>query len=257
MRDGLIFTDNVKRAQFALSELKRRQEASAGRSILVIEGLTGRGKTHFTEWQVVQDPHVFYVEANADWSSSWLMRDVAEALGLTREHSVEANYRHIREAQRNWIDGRQPRFLIIDEADRIIRYSRLIETVRGLHDAGLPLVLAGESGIWGEITRKSTRFADRVGQVVRFGDVSAGEILAAAHDLADLRMELEVAAEIQGLAGGNFRRAAKIIEELERIRKANPGEINRARVVMAVRNLEIAEQRAEKRAARRAAAGGG
>jgi len=255
VRDGLIFTDNVKRAQFALSELKRRQAASAGRNILVIEGLTGRGKTHFTEWYVVQESHAFYVEANADWTSSWLMRDVAEALGLTREHAVEANYRNVKEAQRNWIDGSQPRFLIIDEADRIVRYARLMETVRGLHDVGLPLVLAGESGIWGNITRKSTRFADRVGQVVKFGDVSAGDIMAAALDLADLRLVPEVAVEIQERAGGNFRRAAKVIEELERICKANPGEINRAKVALAVRNLEIAGQRAEKRAARRAAAG--
>lgn len=251
----MIFTDNVKRAQFALSELKRRQAASAGRNILVIEGLTGRGKTHFTEWYVVQEAHAFYVEANADWTSSWLMRDVAEALGLTREHAVEVNYLNIRAAQRNWIEAQQPRFLIMDEADRVIRYGRLMETVRGLHDAGLPLVLAGESGIWGNITRKSTRFADRVGQVVKFGDVSAGDIMAAALDLADLRLAVEVAVEIQERAGGNFRRAAKVIEELERICKANPGEVNRAKLDLAVRNLEIAEQRAEKRA-RRAAAGG-
>ena len=255
MRDGLIFTDNVKRAQFALSELKKRRAASAGRNILVIEGLTGRGKTCFCEWCVVQESHVFYAEAKANCTSSWLMEDAAEALLLVRENTTKANYRNIREAQRNWIEAQQPRFLIIDEAQRIVRYARLMDTVRGLHDAGLPLMLVGELGIWGNITRKSDTFADRVGQVVKFGDVSAGDIMAAALDLADLRLVAEVAVEIQERAGGNFRRAAKVIEELERIAKANPGEINRAKVDLAVRNLEIAEQRAEKRAARRAAAG--
>jgi len=250
MRDGLIQTDNVIRGLSALNELKRQHQVSPGRNLMVFEGLTGRGKTSFTEWYAVQDFKAVYLEANADWTSSWLMRDVAEALKLTREHSIETNYRQIKEAQR-----RTPRLLLIDEADRIIRSGRLLETVRGLHDAGMAIVLVAEAGAWGGITRKSPRFADRVCQVVEFGDVTAQEIEAAALELADLRLTPELAAYVKQQAEGNFRRAAKIVEELERVCKANPGEITRNLVNLAVANLKIAEERDRRRAARRAAAG--
>ena len=78
----------------------------------------------------------------------------------------------------------------------------------------------------------------------------------AALNLNDLRLNGQEA-YIHQQAGGNFRKAAKIVEELESVCKANPGEINRARVDRAIRNLQIAEAREHKRALKRAAAGGG
>jgi DNA transposition AAA+ family ATPase len=254
MRDGLIHTDNVRRGLMAIQDLKRQPLSGSGRNLAVLEGLTGRGKTMFGEWYTVQDADCFFIEADENWTPSWLLRDVAEALGLTRAHSSETNKRAIVESQRQR-EGQNlpPRLLLIDEATRILPL-RLLETVRGLHDkARLPIVLAGETGIWGAIFRKSPRFADRVSQVVTFGDVSVGDIEAAARDLADLQLSPAVAKQIQRQAGGNFRRAAKVLAELERVLKANPGEISAAKVDLAIQNLQLAEARETRR---RAAAGG-
>ena len=257
--DYLVQTDNVKRSRFALEELKRRHQAAPGRSILVIQGLTGRGKTSWAEFQAVQDPLCEYLEAKSNWSPSWMLRDVAEALGMTRAHSTEENYRAVVELQR-----RRPRLLMLDEAERIVRSERLLETLRELHDEGLPLVLLGETGswsnttrtgVWSGISRKSPRFADRVGQVVEFGDIRAADIADAALHLNDLKLNGQEN-YLHQQAGGNFRRAAKILTELEAVCKANPGEINRARVDLAIKNLQLAEAREQRRSLRQAAAGG-
>lgn len=253
MRDGTIITENVKKGLFALAELKKQHEVSPGRDLLVLQALTGRGKTQFAKYFRVQNRHTaLYLEADPDWTSSWLMRDVAEAFGLPRRHSLEYNKLQVVEIQR-----RNPRLLLLDEANRIIRSSRLLETVRGLHDAGVPIALVGEgsgnTGLWAEITRSSTRFKDRVCQVVEFGDVSAADIEATARNLADLELPPETALHLQRAADGNFRRAVKILEELERVVRANPGGVNRELLNLAVDNLRIAEARQEKK---RAAGGG-
>ena len=253
MRDGLIHTDNVRRGLMAVQDLKRQPLTGTGRNMAALEGLTGRGKTLFAEWYAVQDPDCLYLEADENWTPSWLLRDVAEGLGLPRAHSSETNKRAIVASQRQrQAQGLPPRLLLIDEATRILP-ARLLETVRGLHDqARLPIVLTGETGFWGGIFRKSPRFADRVSQVVTFTDVSAEDIGAAAAQLADLKLPEAIAAAIQKKTGGNFRRAAKILAELERVLKANPGEISKAKVDLAIQNLQLAEARE----VRRAAAGG-
>jgi DNA transposition AAA+ family ATPase len=227
----------------AITELKRLHQEYSGRKFLVIEGQTGRGKTVFTRWYAVQDFQAVWLEADPDWTASWLMRDAAEALGLARQHATEANKRAITEAQRRESEAGRPRLMIIDEADRLIRSERLLETVRGLHDQGLPIILVAEAGAWGRIVRKSPRFADRVSQVVAFGDVTSQEVAATAQELADLRLPAELADYLCQQAGGNYRRAAKILEELERVCKANPGDLDKRRVDQAVKNLRIAESR--------------
>ena len=244
MRDGLIHTDNVRKGLMAIQDLKRQPLSGTGRNMVALEGLTGRGKTLFSEFYAVQDPDCLYLEADENWTPSWLLRDVAEGLGLPRAHSSETNKRAIVESQRQReAQGLPPRLLLIDEATRILP-ARLLETVRGLHDkARLPIVLAGESGFWGAIFRKSPRFADRVSQVVTFGDVNVQDIEAAAEQLADLKLPQATAVQIQRQAGGNFRRAAKIVAELERVLKANPGEVTNAKVDLAIRNLQLTEAR--------------
>lgn len=261
MRPGVIRTENVTKGLYALAELKRRYGQASKRNALIIEGLTGRGKTRFSEWAYTQNQEMAYVEADPDWSAAWLMEDVALALNISVRHSIKLNKRGIVETSR-----RELRLLIIDEANRILRSERLLDTVRGLLDAGLPLILVGETGLWDSVYRKSQRFADRIGQVVVFGDVSAADIEQAALELADLKFPrvqarpdqpAPLAAYLQERAAGNFRRAAKIIEELEAVCKANPGEITRQRVDLAIQNLLMKEEREQKRAPKRAAAGAG
>lgn len=250
MRPGVIRTENVNKGLYALAELKRRYGQASRRNMMVIEGLTGYGKTTWADYVYTQNVEMEYLEADPDWTASWLMRDVAEAMKLPREHATETNKRHVVEALKGGF-----RVLLIDEADRIIRSARILETVRGLHDAGLPVVLVAEAGAWGQINRKSPRFADRVGQVVEFGPVSAADVEATARELAGLKLPPELATFIQQQAAGNFRRAVKVLEELEVVCKANPGAITKDRVSLALKNLHLAESR-EKRTLKRAAAGG-
>jgi DNA transposition AAA+ family ATPase len=242
--DYLVETDNVKRAAFAMAEFRRRYTNAPGRDILIIQGLAGLGKTSFGEVIAVRTPGVEYLEADENWTPSWMLRDVAGVLGLKRAHSAEENKRAIVALQQS-----QPRILIIDEADRLLWTKRVFETARGLHDAGIPLVLLGEESLYGDITRKSTRFADRVSHVEIFRPITAADIADAALHLADLKLNNQ-AEYIHRQAGGNFRRAANIVGELEMICKTNPGELNRARIDLAVKNLELAESRDKRRAAR-------
>lgn len=251
MRPGVIRTENVDRGLFALAEMKRRYGQASKRNLMVLEGLTGFGKTTFADYVYTQNHEMEYVEADPDWTASWLMRDVAEAMRLPREHATETNKRRVVEALKNGF-----KMLLIDEADHVIRSARLLETVRGLHDAGLPVVLVAEAGAWGKISRKSPRFADRVGQVIEFGPVSAADIEVTARELADLKLPPELAIFIQQQAAGNFRRAVKVLEELEVVCKANPGAITKDRVTLALKNLRLAEAREQRRTLKRAAAGG-
>jgi DNA transposition AAA+ family ATPase len=254
MRPGLILTDNVKKGLFALAELKGRYGQASKRNMLVLEGLYGCGKTMFADHVYTNNAEMVYLEAHPIWSPAWFMRDVARVLDLPREHSTENNTRQVKEAL-----GRGLRVLIIDEAHRLLSSLKLLESVQYLQDAGLLIVLItkpGDKTGWSAITQKSLGFADRVGGVVEFGPVSAEDIAATAEELGNMRLQPDLARFLQQQAGGNFRRAVKVLEELEIVCKANPGEITRGRVDQALRNLKLAEAREEKRVLKRAAAGG-
>ena len=95
MRPDTIMTENLRQGLFALAELKRRVGQASKRNALVIEGLTGRGKTRWAEMVFTQDPAAVYVEADPNWSASWLMEDVAEALGCRAGYTMRHNKRAV------------------------------------------------------------------------------------------------------------------------------------------------------------------
>lgn len=233
MRDKFVITENVSRGVSALAAVEESVRVSPGRGLVLVDGRTGVGKTEFLKWFHVQNRRTVFLRSFKEWSASWMIEDITLALGLPSKNIMKANLRQlIGELER------QPRMLLIDEGDRVIRRESLLETIRDLHDAtGVPIVLVSEGSGAKMLARKSDRTWGRVGQVVDFTNLSVADVQMLGKELCDLEIPRREAEIIhQDSDGGAFRQVVGALEKVEGLVKANPGMAVSGKVVeMALR----------------------
>ncbi len=238
MRNKFVQTENVMRTVTALAALEESARVSPGHGLALIDGRTGTGKTRTVEWFAVQNRQAVYLRSHKEWSPTWMVEDVALALGLSSKSIMRLNMRQLISELR-----RRPRMLILDEGDRVIRREALLETVRDIHDfTGAPIVLIAEGHGKEMLARKSDRAWRRVSQVVDFTPLTVADVQMMALDLADLEIPKPLAELIhRDSKSGQFGEVVVNLEKVEALVKANPGSGVTTRVVeMALRARKAA-----------------
>lgn len=228
MRTQFVITENVHKTVAALAALEENVRVSPGRGLAIIDGRTGTGKTETMKWYYVNNRPAIYLRSHKNWSTLWMIEDIAaQVLGESKK-TLRANIRELIEELR-----RRPRLIIIDEADRILRKDNLLETIRDLHDfTNSPMALVSEGRGREMVARKSARFWRRVSQVVEFGNLSVADVQVIGKELADLEIPRQQAEIIhQDAVGGVFGEVMVVLERLEGLVKANPGQGVSAKVV--------------------------
>jgi len=178
-------------------------------------GRWGSGKTTTLEWYYTNNS-CFYVRAMAAWSRSVTMM----IEDILRAYRVEARGRFksdIRELVRAAKKQRLP--LFIDESDRIVRKSLLIETIRDVHDlAKIPIILIGQENIVNLLQRRDLgQVFSRITEIVEFRELSAQDIQRIAKELCDLECDLKVASFIKNITLGDFRLANALLTRAENL----------------------------------------
>jgi len=213
MKDKIIMTDNMGDFEGMVENLTLKPERQD--RIGLVYGRWGSGKTTTMEWHYANNS-CFYVRAMAAWSRSVTMM----VEDILRSYRVEARGRFkqdIRELVRAAKKQRLP--LFIDEADRVVRKSLLIETVRDIHDlAKIPIILIGQENIINLLQRRDLgQVFSRITEIVEFRELSAQDIQRIAKELCDLECDLKVASFIKTITLGDFRLANALFTRAENL----------------------------------------
>ena len=201
MKDQIVMTENVLRFANMVESLKNKPGRSDKMGLAY--GQWGLGKSTSIEWYFTNKPCV-YVRAKAGWRRSLNMM-VEDILGAYRVKARGRLKHDLRELERITHKNRVP--LFIDEADRVIRTSILVETIRDIHDLSkIPIILVGQEEALSMLQRRDLgQVLSRISEVVEFKPLSAESIQRISNELCDLECSLKCASFIQAVTLGDFR----------------------------------------------------
>ena len=169
----------------------------------VARGRWGLGKSTTIEWTCTNIPS-FRATALSIWEASRLtmVEDILKVYRVEARGKLKDDFRElVRIARKHSLP------LFIDEADRIVRKSMLIETIRDLYDlAQIPIILVGSENLISLLQRHDMGPTfSRVTEVMEFKELSATDIQRISLELCDLECCDQVASFIRTITLGDFR----------------------------------------------------
>lgn len=198
MRDAIVPVKNVIALSTAGHSLMNRPIRLPGMGL--IDGPAGFGKTTGVTWFVVnQDAH--YVRSMAAWRTpNALLR------ALCRELEVaESRYgdRMLSDIAQRMSEEEKP--LFIDEADYLIRYEDVRNTLRDLHDmTSVPVILVGMGDIEKNI-RHDRKLDERIARRVRFEPCDLEDARKLANTLCEVSVADDLLADLHKRSAGSIR----------------------------------------------------
>lgn len=212
MRSKIVPVKNVARLSAASRALLQRAPGAPG--IGLIEGNSGFGKTTAITWLSNQTPSI-YVRAKALWTPSAMLGDMCRELRIPAGGSCASQVDRIVEAL-----SKQSQSVFVDETDYIVRQTRLIETLRDIHDtATVPVICIGEEGIATKL-RTLPRFTNRIAEHVVFEPLDEADAQLIARELSDVTIRPDLVAQIQRDTGGNCRLIVVSIARAEQLARS-------------------------------------
>ena len=211
MKDKIVLTSNMTNFVSMVEALINKPERMDRMGLSY--GKYGLGKTTTLEWYYTNNL-CYRVRAMAACSRSVDMM-VEDLLGCYRVASKGRLKQDIRELV--YIARKQQLPLFIDEADRVVRTSILIETVRDIHDlAKIPIILIGQENIINLLQREDlAHIFSRITGVVEYKELSAQDIQRISRELCDLECEPKVAIFIRNVTLGDFRLVNAVLSKAE------------------------------------------
>lgn len=211
MKDKIVLTSNMVNFVSMVEALVNKPPRMD--RLGLVYGKWGLGKTTTLEWYYGNNL-CFYVRSMAAWSRSAVMM----VEDLLKSYRVEARG-HFRKDIRELISvikkGRYP--LFIDEADRVVRRSILIETIRDIHDlARVPIILIGQENIVNLLQRRDLgQVFSRITEIMEYKELEVRDIQHISKELCDLECKESVASFIRTATLGDFRLINAVLAKAE------------------------------------------
>lgn len=217
MRDEIILTDNM--TSFALMVQALMGKPGRIDRMGLVYGKWGLGKSTTMEWFYTHNP-CFHIRAWAAWSRSVNMM-VEDLLRCYRVEAAGRLKQDLRELVSVIKKYRLP--LFIDEADRVVRRSILIETIRDIHDMSrIPIILIGQENIINLLQRRDLgQVFSRITEVVEYKPLSAQDIQNISKKLCGLECSTKVASSIRYITLGDFRLVNALLTRAEGVCSLN------------------------------------
>jgi len=213
MKISFVETDNIRKLVKAMGALEGRDAEIPGLGL--IYGRAGLGKTKAVSWYAVNHDSI-YLRGAALWTPHWMLTDLCAELRQYPERYTAQLFGQVMKALK-----KSDRPVFIDEADYLLRDSRMLDTVRDLHDkTNIPIVLIGMEQITGKLIRKG-QFWSRLSQIIEFQPLTPGEIAFLAKTWANLKTEAGASEILRKATAGDFREVTVALYHLERMAKAN------------------------------------
>jgi DNA transposition AAA+ family ATPase len=213
MRNSFAKTSNVKAFMGAYSRVEERGAREA--SWMFVAGVPGLGKTKTCMWFAVQTNAV-YVRAKANWSTKWMLQELATELGLDSAGSTKGLFAQV---LGNLV--RTGRSVLIDEARNTQHDAKLLETLRDLSDASEAVViLSGEDFVLKRLTTRYPQIRSRITETVEFKPVTLADVRLVCDELCEIKVADDLVAEILRQSKGYMREVKNAVGAIERFGKA-------------------------------------
>lgn len=225
MKNRFVKTSNVQRFAKALTAVEERGAAEA--CLIVIDGLPGLGKTTTLRNWVAQNDCV-YLRAKKEWTPSWMMSELLEALQVPVPHAFQKRYAKALEelTDRHMLALNEKRTfgLVFDEADHISSKSAILETIRDLSDMlEIPTILVGMGRI-NDNLKRFPQVSSRVSQRVKFEQASLDDVRLMFSSLCEVPVADNLLEFVHKVTQGFNRELIEAITRVEKFGLRNPPE---------------------------------
>jgi len=211
MRDKIVITWNIEQFREMVGTL--REKPKKVDKIGLLYGKWGFGKTTTIEWYFANSD-CFYVRSLAAWGRSlnMMVEDILKCYQVESQGILKRDFRELIQVAKK---HQSP--LFIDEADRVVRKSILIETIRDVHDlARIPVILVGGEDIIDLLQRRDLgHIFSRITGIVEYKPLTAQDIIVICRELCSLDCGIKVALKIQALTLGDFRLFNTLLTKIE------------------------------------------
>jgi DNA transposition AAA+ family ATPase len=215
MKTAIAPIKNIARLAELGTSLQSRASMLPG--IAVAYGESGIGKSTGLTWLSTTKLNACYVRALQLWSPSTMLQAIAEELAVRPAHTLTATIKRIVAEL-----ARTQRPLIVDEADYVVDQTRLLNTLRDLHDLStMPLILVGMADFVRKLrTRGEQRqFAGRVALEMEFMPLDFPDVAVLAQALAEVEIAEDLLKLLHEKSQGITRLACVGIGRIETFAK--------------------------------------
>ncbi len=207
MKSKIVPVKNIARLTTASRALLTRVPGAPGMG--VVHGHAGYGKSTAVTWLSNQVPSI-YVRARALWTPSAMLGAMLKELRIQPGGSNAAQVDRIVEAL-----ARSGQCLFVDEVDYLVKHTKMIETLRDLHDlATMPVVLIGEDTLLQKLSHLP-RLSGRIAQDVPFQPLDLEDTALLAKQLCDIEVREDLVARIHAKTAGNCRLTTVALGKVE------------------------------------------
>lgn len=212
MRKVFVKTKNVKQFISMVSNLQKRAEGVPGMAL--VYGDPGLGKTQTINWWALKNDAIL-VRCTQLMSARWLLTEILDEMGEISSSRISDCFNLI---IKNLITN--PQILIIDEIDYLTIDTKIVETLRDIHDkTNIPIILVGMTNAKSRLKRYKHLY-DRLSEIVKFEPFSKQDIAEIVRELSEVTFT-DCALRYVNSNINRFRQLVKIINKAEAIAQAN------------------------------------
>jgi chromosomal replication initiation ATPase DnaA len=213
MKTNYVPTANVKALTAALNRIHTMDRK--GNRMALVFGDPGLGKTEAAVQFQANNSASIYLRAKALISPRWFLEDLVKELGEQPLYRASALFGQAKEQL-----DKNPRLVIVDEADYLLHDPRAMETLRDLHDLTPASICIIGMAL---MDRKLARFRhlfDRFAEVIKFSDLTLNDVKTIAAQNCEVRISDDAAAFIHRNTP-RFRQVIAWLHKAEHLARTN------------------------------------
>lgn len=213
MKDKFVNTKNVRKFHAALDHINHKMRGVE--RMALIYSKSGLGKTE-TAIHYAANSSAVMIRPIKLMSGRGLLEEIVEELGGSPVWKTRALF-----AQAKQLLTERPRTIIVDEVDYFVGDSKVIETLRDIHDlARCPMVFIGMEGAE-KTLKRYPHVIDRLVEIVNFQPLDREDITLMCRELSDLEFHPDAIDRIEIESGGTIRKIIALIHRAEKAAAAN------------------------------------
>ncbi len=213
MKYHLVPVKNVLKLRSALEALENRDEGVPGLGLLY--GRPGTGKTMTLAHTVAKEKAVLF-RANSTFTLSTLLDTICFNLGVDAPAKSYQKLGIICEFLKE-----NPRPIIIDEGDYLLRDARMLDALRDIHDIEMvPVLVVGMADIDSKLVRRP-QFARRITQRVRFDPCDLEDTRLVTRTLCEIEVADDLVKTMHKATKGILGLVVPALAAFERFAKTN------------------------------------
>jgi DNA transposition AAA+ family ATPase len=212
MKKIFVRTNNVKKFITMMNNIQNRNDGIPGMGL--VYGEPGLGKTQTINWWAIKNDAILVRSANL-MNARWLLGEILKELNEIPSGRLADCFNTVVTSL-----ILNPRVVIVDEIDYLAIDSRLIETLRDIHDkTNVPIILVGMGQAESKL-RRHAHLYDRLSEIVKFEPFSKTDVKDILTELSEITLS-DCAINAIYSNTNRFRQIVKLLDKAERLAKSN------------------------------------